>query len=237
MTAAMLLLHDVTCDLVGARGHVRALDRVSLAVEPGELVAVMGPSGSGKSTMVHVATGAIRPTWGSVRIEGEEPPSGRPARDWWAAHRRRTLGVVDQRLNLVPGLPVLDNVALPLLLDGERRGTAHDLAGLALDTTGVGHLARALPEELSFGEQQRVAIARAVVGPRRLVLADEPTASLDTVNAEAITELLARLAGAGKAVLFTTHDSRLASWADRVVMLRDGRVGPPARPVALEASP
>jgi putative ABC transport system ATP-binding protein len=135
------------------------------------------------------------------------------------------IGFVHQRLNLVPTLTALDNVALPLRLDGVGRARARAEAAERLAEVGAGDLAGKRADRLSIGQQQLVAIARALVGERRLLLADEPTAALDTVMAERVVELLARLAGqGGLGVLMATHDSRLASWADRVVVLRDGRI-------------
>jgi len=182
----------------------------------------MGPSGSGKSSVIDVAGGLVRPTDGAVWFDGEAVrPDDLAA---WRRRRRQAIGLVHQRLNLMPGLSVLDNVALPLLLEHERVGRAHDRARAALARVGLADHASRPPEDLSGGERQRVAIARAVVGERRLVLADEPTAAVDTVTAEGIVELLGRLAADGVAVLMATHDSRLAGWADRVVFLRDGRI-------------
>jgi putative ABC transport system ATP-binding protein len=150
---------------------------------------------------------------------------------------------VHQRLNLVPGITALENVALPLELDGWPVAVARDAARRALVEVGADGWAGLRSRDLSLGEQQRVAVARAAVGDRRLVLADEPTAALDSAGAEAIVRLLADLAHAGRAVLLVTHDSRLAAWADRVVVLRDGRIvdsiGPEradARPGAVAAS-
>lgn len=214
-------LVGVTAQRRAGRGWVTVLADLDLAVAPGELVALMGPSGSGKSSVIQMACGLLAPTAGTVRIEGEEMAGG--DRAGWAAARRRHLGVVHQRLDLLGGLSVIDNVALPLLLDGGRVVAAHSAALEALARVGADHLAGRPIEDLSGGEQQRVAIARAVVGERGLVLADEPTAALDTVAAEEIVELLASLAAGGAAVLMATHDTRLASWAHRVIGLRDGR--------------
>ena len=218
----VLELEAVTCTYEDGPRTVTALDDVSLAVAFGELVAVMGPSGSGKSTLVHLSCGLVRPTSGAVRIGGQYPALA--ARHWWAERRRREVGVVHQRLNLVPGLTAIENVALPLELDGWRTTDARAAARHALEEAGAADLVGLRSLELSLGEQQRVAVARAIVGDRPLVLADEPTAALDSVGAEAVVQLLADLAHVGRAVLLVTHDSRLASWADRVVVLRDGRV-------------
>lgn len=229
----ILALEGVTLDRANGDTVVRALDAVDLTVHAGELVVLMGPSGSGKSSVIDVACGLVDPTVGVVRVEGL-PVMGRSHKAWRRL-RRHTIGVVHQRLDLMPGLDVVDNVALPLLLEHERVGRAHERAGVALDRVGLGDHARRSIDTLSGGQRQRVAIARAIVGERRLVLADEPTAAVDTVTAEAIVELLARLAGDGVAVLMATHDSRLAGWADRVISLRDGRVVG-ARPAPTEVS-
>jgi putative ABC transport system ATP-binding protein len=218
----VLDLAQITCRHADGRREIAALDDVSLTVHAGELVAVMGPSGSGKSTLVHVSCGLVVPTSGVIRIAGESVPF--ISRPWWAKRRRRDVGVVHQRLNLVPGITALENVALPLELDGWSVAVARAAAHRALDEAGAGDLAGLPSRDLSLGEQQRVAIARAVVGDRRLVLADEPTAALDSAGAEAVVRLLADLAHAGRAVLLVTHDSRLAAWADRVLVLRDGRI-------------
>lgn len=218
----VLRLDHATVDRPSGRGAVRAVDDVSLTVAAGELVALMGPSGSGKTSVVHLACGLLAPGHGSVVVAGQRLPVT-DRRDW-ARLRRRVVGVVHQRLDLLPGLSVLDNVALPLLLDRTPVHRAHDAAHVALARVGIDDLANAIPTELSGGEQQRVAIARATVGDRRLLLADEPTAALDTATAEAVVELLSDLAAQGSAVLMATHDTRLAGWADRVVYLRDGHV-------------
>jgi putative ABC transport system ATP-binding protein len=220
-TPPLLRLVDVTVDRPVGPATVRALERFSLDLAGGEMVALMGPSGSGKTTAIDVACGLVTPTDGSVVVDGETVvATGRRA---WAARRRRLIGVVHQRLDLLPGLDALDNVALPLLLDHVPVRRAHDRARAALDRVGLGHAAGRGIGELSGGERQRVAVARAVVGDRKVVLADEPTAALDTVAAEEIVRLLASLAEAGTAVLMATHDTRLAGWADRVEHLRDGR--------------
>lgn len=235
MTAPLLRLEHVTAERVSGGEARRVVDDVSLAVAPGELVALMGPSGSGKTSVIHLACGLLAPTSGHVAV-GDDSPAPTDRRGW-SRLRRTTVGVVHQQLDLLEGLSVLDNVALPLLLD--RRGVrrAHDDARRALAAVEVGDAADRMPDELSGGERQRVAIARAVVGPRRLLLADEPTAALDTVTAEAVVRLLARLAEDGAAVLMATHDTRLAGWADRVATLRDGRLVDPTRPTAEPVSP
>jgi putative ABC transport system ATP-binding protein len=201
---------------------VHALRGVSLTVEPGELVAVMGPSGSGKSTLLNLAGGLDRPTHGEVLVDGTV--LGRCSRRALAAMRRRHVGYVFQDLNLLPSLTAVENVALPLELDGMRVRPARRIATEALSHVDLDGQAGRFPDELSGGQQQRVAIARALVGPRRLVLADEPTGALDTQTGEAVLRLLRERVDAGAAGVLVTHEARHAAWADRVVFLRDGLV-------------
>jgi putative ABC transport system ATP-binding protein len=206
----------------GTDAEVAALSGVSLSVAAGELVAIMGPSGSGKSTLLQLAGGLDRPTAGRVLIDGCDL-SDLDARAL-AALRRRRAGYVFQRLNLIASLTAVENVMLPLELDGLGSRPARIAAETALAEAGFSGSTRRFPDDLSGGEQQRVAIARAVVGERGLLLADEPTGSLDTVGGEAILELLSARRDAGTAVVLVTHEPRFAGWADRVLFLRDGRV-------------
>ncbi|MFI7660740.1 ABC transporter ATP-binding protein [Micromonospora parva] len=199
---------------------VHALRGVSLAVRPGELVAVMGPSGSGKSTLLALAGGLDRPTGGEVRVEGQ--PLGALDRRGLAQLRRRRIGYIFQQLNLLGSLSAVENVALPLELDGASGRRARALAMAALTEVGLPALGDRFPDQLSGGQQQRVAIARALVGERRLVLADEPTGALDSETGEAVLHLLRRRIDAGAAGVLVTHEARHAGWADRVVFLRDG---------------
>lgn len=201
---------------------VHALRGVDLSVVAGELVAVMGPSGSGKSTLLNVAGGLDLPTAGEVLVEGTPLLRLKPAE--LAALRRRGIGYVFQDLNLIPGLTAAENVALPRELDGVRTRAARAEAQAALAEVELTGLGDKFPEELSGGQRQRVAIARALIGSRRLVLADEPTGALDSVGSDAILALLRARCDAGAAAVVVTHDARLAGWADRVVLLRDGAV-------------
>ena len=219
---AVLELRDVTRVYGEGAARVAALSQVDLAVEAGGMVAVMGPSGSGKSTLLTIAGSLEEPTTGQVLIGGA-PLSGMSRNDK-ARLRRRTVGYVFQDFNLLPGLTVAENVALPLELDGVGARKARAAAGQALDGLGLGDRGSRFPSELSGGERQRVAIARAVVGERRLLLADEPSGALDSVNAEAVMRLIHEACKRGVAAVVVTHDAQLASWADRVVFLRDGRV-------------
>jgi putative ABC transport system ATP-binding protein len=215
--------------------QVRALQGVDLAVEAGALVAVMGPSGSGKSTLLTIAGSLEDPTSGEVLVGGIAL-SGM-SRNQRARLRRRTIGYVFQDFNLLAGLSAAENVALPLELDGTPARKARAAGMRALEELGLGERAFRYPDELSGGERQRVAIARAVVGGRRLLLADEPSGALDSVNGEAVMRLIRAACRRGVAGVVVTHDAQLASWADRVVFLRDGRVAdrtaPPAGPESL----
>jgi putative ABC transport system ATP-binding protein len=202
--------------------EVRALDEVDLTVEAGELVAVMGPSGSGKSTLLTIAGSLEEPTSGEVDVCGQA--LGGMRREGRAQLRRRTVGYVFQDHNLLAGLTVAENVALPLELDGTNQGRARITALAALELLGIAGKAERFPDDLSGGERQRVAIARAIVGERQLLLADEPSGALDSVNRDAVMRLVRDACQRGVAGVVVTHDAQLASWADRVVFLRDGRV-------------
>jgi putative ABC transport system ATP-binding protein len=216
---------------------VTALDAVSLQVAGGELVAVMGSSGSGKSTLLHLAGGLDSPTSGEVYVEDTALSS--LSRSQLAALRRRSIGYVFQELNLIPALTAAENVALPRELDGTKVKAARKEAVAALEELGLADLADRFPDELSGGQQQRVAIARALIGPRRLLLADEPTGALDSLTGEDVLRLIRARCDAGAAGVLVTHDARHAAWADRVVFLRDGRVvddtGPRPGPESLLA--
>ena len=192
------------------------------AAYAGELVAVMGPSGSSKSTLLTLAGGLDTPTSGMVHVEGVDLAAlGQKGR---AAMRRTSIGYVFQDFNLIPALTAAENVALPLELDGHGARNARRSARAALEEVGIGDLGARFPDEMSGGQQQRTAIARALVGDRRLVLADEPTGALDTVNSEAVMRLLRGICSRGASGVVVTHEAQLASWADRVVFLRDGRI-------------
>jgi putative ABC transport system ATP-binding protein len=202
--------------------EVRALRDVDLLVEPGELVAVMGPSGSGKSTLLTIAGSLEEPTSGEVLVDGVDLAT--VSRSDRARMRRRSIGYVFQDFNLLPGLTAAENVTLPLELDGIRTKAARATGLEALEELHVAEHADRYPDELSGGERQRVAIARAIVGERGLLLADEPTGALDSVNGEGVMRLLRAATHRGVAGVVVTHEAQLASWADRVVFLRDGHV-------------
>ena len=211
--------------------RVAALDRVDLAVEQGEFVAITGASGSGKSTLLHLLGGIARPTAGSVLLEGVDLASLDD--DALARLRRRRIGFVFQRYNLLSELSLVENVALPLVLDGVANARADDAARAALETVGLAHRAGHRPDELSGGEQQRGAIARALVTEPAIVLADEPTGALDSVNSRRVIELLMRLvAERRQTVILVTHDPGIAALAGRTIRMRDGQIESDQRNVA-----
>jgi putative ABC transport system ATP-binding protein len=227
---SMLELRQVSKSYGEGSAEVHALHEVSLTVDEGAMVAVMGPSGSGKSTLLTIAGTLEDPTSGDVFIAGQ--PVSRLSRGTKAKLRRRVIGYVFQDFNLLPGLTAAENVSLPLELDGVSGRKARTAALTALDGLGLGGRASHFPDQLSGGERQRVAIARATVGERRLLLADEPSGALDSVNAEAVMRLLHEACkNAGMTAVVVTHDAQLASWADRVLFLRDGRVTDQTAPV------
>jgi putative ABC transport system ATP-binding protein len=215
--------------------EVHALSKIDLSVERGELVAVMGPSGSGKSTLLTIAGSLEEASGGQVLVDGVDLAD--VSRSDRAKLRRRSIGYVFQDFNLLPGLTAIENVTLPLELDGVSSKSARAAALEAMEELDVAEHADRYPDELSGGERQRVAIARAIVGERGLLLADEPTGALDSVNGEAVMRLLRAATQRGVAGVVVTHEAHLASWADRVVFLRDGHVvdqtDPPPGPESL----
>lgn len=220
--APAAVLHLESVSRVHGQGvaEVSALREVDLKVHPGELVAVMGPSGSGKSTLLTLAGGLDSPTSGRVLVEGVA--LGELSRKRLAKMRRRAVGYVFQDYNLISALTAAENIALPRELDGISARAARREALAALEQLGIPELADRFPDEMSGGQQQRVAVGRALIGNRRLVLADEPTGALDSSTGEAVLDLLRARCDAGAAAVMVTHESRYASWADRVVFLRDG---------------
>jgi putative ABC transport system ATP-binding protein len=232
-TAALEFI-DVVKSFSSGPTEVRAISGISLAVRPGEIVAVMGPSGCGKSTLLHLAGALESPSAGRVLVGGEDLATMSLAQH--AELRRRDVGYVFQRLNLIPSLTAVENVMLPLELDGVSARSARDVARHTLNVMGLSHHLDRYPDDFSGGQQQRIAIARSVVGTRKVLLADEPTGALDTLNSDQVIELLASLPAAqGTAVVLVTHEPRFASWADRVVFLRDGRIVDETRQVTPDA--
>jgi putative ABC transport system ATP-binding protein len=221
MTRALELLR-VSKTYGSGPNEVHALRDVDLTVDRGELVAVMGPSGSGKSTLLTIAGSLEEPSSGQVLVDGVDIAA--VSRSSRARMRRRSIGYVFQDFNLLPGLTALENVTLPLELDGIGMKAARATGLEAMVELGVAEHSDRYPDELSGGERQRLAIARAIVGERGLLLADEPTGALDSVNGEAVMRLLRSATQRGVAGVVVTHEAHLASWADRVVFLRDGQV-------------
>ncbi|OFK69127.1 ABC transporter ATP-binding protein [Corynebacterium sp. HMSC074A09] len=217
-----LELENITCVFGSGARQVTALDSVNLQLQPGELVAVMGPSGSGKSTLLNVAGLLQPPTSGRVLLDGADASQLSKAKA--AIARRRHLGLVFQHFNLVSSLTVGENVSLPLELDGLSPAQCREAAEEALSEVGLDGTIDRFPEEISGGQAQRVAIARALIGPRKVLLADEPTGALDTSTGEEIMKVLRARIDAGASGILVTHEPRFAGWADRVVMVRDGRL-------------
>ncbi|WP_270230763.1 ABC transporter ATP-binding protein [Cutibacterium acnes] len=222
MQRTVLSLDHVSRSFGEGEQRVDAIVDVSLGVNPGTFAAVMGPSGSGKSTLLGLAGGLDQPTSGTVSVCGE--PLGGMSRDDLARVRRRQLGFVFQDYNLVPTLTAVENVSVPLELDGVSATRARKAAEIALERVGVPELVDRHIEKMSGGQRQRVAIARGIVGDRRVLLADEPTGALDSVIGDEIMALIRTLADEGVAVVLVTHEARHAAWADRVIFLRDGRL-------------
>jgi putative ABC transport system ATP-binding protein len=220
---AVLEATDVVKVLGSGAGEVRALKGVSLSLAPGELTLLMGPSGSGKTTLLSVLGCMMTPTQGSVRVCGHSTKEANA--EELARLRRDHIGFVFQSYHLFPTLNALDNVRLALDVRGAHGPAARARAKEALATVGLLHKLRSYPRQLSGGEQQRVAIARAIVGKAAAILADEPTAALDSQNGHAIMEVLSRIAeDPTRAVLVVTHDPRIVPFAKRIVRIEDGRI-------------
>ncbi|MEU8673669.1 ABC transporter ATP-binding protein [Streptomyces sp. NPDC048560] len=203
-------------------GSTAALDGASFSIHPGEVVAVMGPSGSGKSTLLHCLAGIITPDAGTITYAGRELSAMSDAER--SALRRSDFGFVFQFGRLVPELTCVENVALPLRLDGVRRKAAERTAREWMERLEVDDLADKRPGEVSGGQGQRVAVARALSASPKVVFADEPTGALDSLNGERVMELLTETArSANVAVVLVTHEARVAAYSDRDVTVRDGR--------------
>ena len=201
---------------------VSALDGVTLEVRRGEFLAVMGPSGSGKSTLLNILAGLERPTRGSIVVDGVDLSAMNEVT--LASYRREKVGMIFQAFNLLPRYRVVENVALPLVFAGIPREQRLARARAVLDRLGMGPRADHRPSQLSGGEMQRTAIARALVTDPSLLLADEPTGNLDSANGEALLAVLEELHARGQTVVLVTHDAGIASHAQRIVRMRDGRI-------------
>jgi putative ABC transport system ATP-binding protein len=217
---ALVQLENVVKRYDGPRA---AIDGVSVRIDPGEAVAIMGPSGSGKSTLLNLIAGMDRPTSGSVRVGDERVDMLSEAGA--ARFRRRQVGMIFQFFNLLDDMTVIDNVLLPAQLGGVKAREARRRAGELLDTLRISHRRDAYPARLSGGERQRVAIARALINSPSLLLADEPTGAVDSATGDEIGALLLGLNAAGQTLILVTHSPELAHrYARRVVHIADGRV-------------
>lgn len=218
----ILRLHGVNKTYGEGPLAVPAVTDINLTLSPGEFVALMGPSGCGKSTLLNLAGGLETPDSGTVTVQ-DSLLQAMSARER-ASLRCKQIGFIFQTYNLIQDLTALENVMLPLELSGIKAKRAKPAAIQALEEVGAESLASVSPAAMSGGQQQRIAIARSIVGDRKLILADEPTGALDTAAGDDIMRLLRSRADAGMAVLLVTHDSRHASWSDRVVFLTDGKI-------------
>lgn len=201
---------------------VQALAGIHLEIAPGVFVAIMGQSGSGKTTLLNILTGVDRPTAGEVWLDGQRLDTMSEAQ--LAILRRRRIGLIFQSFNLLNNMTALENVMLPALLAGHSASEARKLASVLLDELGLGKRLQKLPGQLSGGEQQRVAIARALVNEPAVLCADEPTGNLDAHTGHEILHLLKRLHAQGQTIILVTHDAQIASQAERIIIMRDGRV-------------
>jgi putative ABC transport system ATP-binding protein len=226
MTApALIELRDVSKRYGIGEGEVAALEHVTLSIDRGEFVAIMGPSGSGKSTLMNILGCLDRPTEGTYSLDGEDV--GALDKAQLAALRNRELGFVFQSYNLLGRTSAVQNVVLPMLYDRVNSRTPEERLARAaevLELVGLANRAQHQPQELSGGQQQRVAIARALVNDPSLILADEPTGNLDSKSGLEIMGLLQSLHASGRTIVMVTHESKLGSLADRILHMRDGQV-------------
>jgi putative ABC transport system ATP-binding protein len=221
----VLAMHGVCKTFEAENAPVRALRGVNLTITQSEFVALMGPSGCGKSTLLNLVAGLDTPDEGDITVAGDLV-TGR-TEDELARMRRRHVGLVFQFFNLLEGMTVLENVALPAVIAGRKRKMAETRARDLLDLLGIGDKAAAVPGVLSGGQRQRLAIARALANDPTLLLADEPTGALDSEGGEEVIELMRRLHSGGQTIVLVTHDPDVAAAAGRVVRMRDGRIVAP----------
>lgn len=220
--SALIEIADVYKIYHPGEGEVRALDGVSLTVEAGDFLAIVGHSGSGKSTLMNILGCLDAPTSGRYRLEGRDVASLSERR--LSDIRNRSIGFVFQGFHLIPGLDALENVELPLIYRGMGREKRRRLARESLERVGLGNRLHHRPAQMSGGQQQRVAIARAIAARPPLILADEPTGNLDSVSGQDIMTILRELHGEGHTVILITHDNQIAAAAQRLVRIQDGRI-------------
>ncbi|MGA2969665.1 MAG: ABC transporter ATP-binding protein [Acidimicrobiales bacterium] len=217
-----LEVHGVRKTFEAEIAPVRALRGVDLTVARGTFLALMGPSGCGKSTLLNLIAGLENADEGTIMVAGEPLTVG--SEDDHALIRRRHIGIVFQFFNLLEGMTVLENVALPAIIAGRNRKSAETRSRDLLDLLGIGDKASVMPGVLSGGQRQRLAIARALANEPTLLLADEPTGALDSAGGQEVIELMSRLHAAGQTIILVTHDANVAAAADTVLMMRDGRI-------------
>jgi putative ABC transport system ATP-binding protein len=214
---------NVSKHYVQGKSRVTALNGVSLEVAAGQFLAIMGASGSGKSTLLHLLAGLMQADSGAVRVNGTD--LGTLSDHRLTLFRRRNIGLVFQSFNLIPTLSAHENIALPLLLEGEARESIDKKVRELLQRLGLGHRGGHRPDALSGGEQQRVAIGRALVGNPAVILADEPTGNLDSVNSRLVCELLRDLCAVhNKTIVMVTHEPTVAAYAQEVAVIKDGKL-------------
>jgi putative ABC transport system ATP-binding protein len=218
----VLVVDKVRKTFEAENAPVRALRGADLVVHQGDFVALMGPSGCGKSTLLNLIAGLDVADEGTITVAGEQV-TGR-SEDELSQLRRQHIGIVFQFFNLIEGMTVLENVALPAVIAGRKRKLAESRARDLLDLLGIGDKASTAPGMLSGGQRQRLAIARALANEPTLLLADEPTGALDSEGGQEVIELLSRLHVGGQTIVLVTHDAGVAAAADRVVRMRDGRI-------------
>lgn len=219
----LLRVHNVSKTFGGGRTAIQALDHVHLYVTPGDIILIMGPSGSGKTTLLTIAGGLLKPTSGEVMIDGHDITK-LSERDL-PSIRLQTLGFVFQSFNLLAALTAEQNVAIPLMMGRQPRNTAQEKARALLEKLGLGQRLHSFPSQLSGGEKQRVAIARALINDPKIILADEPTANLDSKIGHEVMRLLCKIAcEQNRAVVIVSHDNRLRDVAKRVLTIEDGRL-------------
>ncbi|HLN30188.1 MAG TPA: ABC transporter ATP-binding protein [Gemmataceae bacterium] len=228
MNAAVQIARGATCrnlikDYGSGDSRVRALRGLDLDIAPGELTLLVGPSGCGKTTLISILAGTLDPTSGDVSVLGVD--LRRLSKYEKAAFRAKNVGFVFQQFNLLPALTAVENVAVPLVINGSSKAAAVTRAAEVLKAVGLGERVHSLPSQLSGGQQQRVAIARALVHQPRLLVADEPTSAIDARTGQAIMKLIRELAlRPDRVAVVVTHDARVFDFGDRIVTLEDGRV-------------